>query len=68
MQKHSVRIAGHATSITLEAPFWDHLRLIAEKRGQSLSEVITEIDNSRGNTNLSSAIRVFVLADVSKAP
>lgn len=61
MKKHSVRIAGHATSITLEAPFWDALREIAAERKQSLNDLITGIDNTRGDANLSSAIRVFVL-------
>lgn len=61
MKKHSVRIAGHATSITLEAPFWDALRDIAAERKQSLNDLIEDIDNTRGTNNLSSAIRVFVL-------
>ncbi len=61
MKKHSVRIAGHATSITLEAPFWDALRDIAAERKQSLNDLIEDIDNARGTNNLSSAIRVFVL-------
>lgn len=61
MKKHSVRIAGHATSITLEDPFWEALRAIAAERGQSLNDLIEEIDNQRGGDNLSSAIRVFVL-------
>lgn len=63
MKKHSVRIAGHATSITLEAAFWDALREIAAARKQSLNDLITGIDNTRGDANLSSAIRVFVLND-----
>ena len=61
MKKHSVRIAGHATSITLEEPFWNALRDIAAERKQSLNDLIEEIDNSRGGENLSSAIRVFIL-------
>ncbi|MBI2233463.1 MAG: ribbon-helix-helix domain-containing protein [Micavibrio aeruginosavorus] len=61
MKKHSVRIAGHATSITLEDPFWEALRAIAAERGQPLNDLIEDIDNKRGSDNLSSAIRVFVL-------
>lgn len=61
MKKHSVRIAGHATSITLEDPFWEALRAIAAERGRSLNDLIEDIDNQRGSDNLSSAIRVFVL-------
>ena len=61
MKKHSVRISGHPTSITREEEFWDALKKIAENQGQSLSSLITKIDETRGENNLSSAIRVFVL-------
>lgn len=61
VRKYSVRIADHPTSITLESAFWDRLHVVAEKRGQSVSALITEIDNVRGSANLSSAIRVFIL-------
>lgn len=60
MTKHSVTIAGHRTSITLEQPFWDELRRIAGARGVSLAKLIEEIDERR-SVNLSSAIRLFVL-------
>ena len=32
VRKHSVAIAGHNTSISLEAAFWDALRLEAARR------------------------------------
>jgi predicted DNA-binding ribbon-helix-helix protein len=60
--KRSVSIAGHRTSVSLEAPFWDALKEIAERRGISVQQIIGEIDAGRGAQNLSSAIRVFVLA------
>jgi predicted DNA-binding ribbon-helix-helix protein len=65
ISKHSLTIAGHRTSISLEEIFWDKLRQIAEARGLSLAALIGEIDAGRGAANLSSAIRVFVLAQVS---
>ncbi len=61
VQKHSVMIAGHATSVTLEAPFWAALKRIAAKREITLSSLIEEIDEKRG-TSLSSALRLYVLA------
>lgn len=61
MKKRSVRIAGHATSITLEDEFWDALKTIADERKLSINDLIAEIDTARGGSNLSSAIRVFVL-------
>jgi predicted DNA-binding ribbon-helix-helix protein len=62
--KRSVSIAGHRTSISLEPPFWDALREIARARGLPVQRLIVEIDGSRGEQNLSSAIRVFVLGEV----
>lgn len=59
-QKHSVLIHSHRTSFTLEDEFWQAFQEIAENRGQSIGSLITEIDDTR-KTNLSCAIRVFVL-------
>jgi predicted DNA-binding ribbon-helix-helix protein len=64
--KRSVSIAGHRTSVTLEAPFWDALKEIAGQRGSSVQQLIGTIDAARGDQNLSSAIRLFVLAAVRK--
>ena len=65
IRKRSVRIAGHRTSLSLEAAFWDQLKDIAESRGLSLNKLVAEIDTARSAqaapANLSSAIRVFVL-------
>lgn len=61
IQKRSVRIAGHPTSISLEDAFWDALRDIANQRQIRLSELVEEIDSERSSQNLSSAIRVYVL-------
>lgn len=58
--KRSVTIAGHATSVSLEQPFWDELVKIAEDRNLSLSLLIEDIDTAR-QTNLSSALRLYVL-------
>ena len=62
--KRSVAIAGHRTSVSLEAPFWDALKDIARRRNHSVQQLIGEIDAARGAQNLSSAIRVFVLGEV----
>ena len=66
LEKHSVAIAGHRTSVTLEVAFWRALKGIAKKRGRSLSELVAEIDGKRGEMdpppNLSSALRVYVLS------
>ena len=62
--KRSVAIAGHRTSVSLEEPFWDALRAAADRRGVSVQALIGRIDAGRGEQNLSSAIRVFVLETV----
>ena len=59
--KRSVVIDGHKTSVSLEAPFWDGLRGIAELRQLPLASLLRNIDQNRDHANLSSAIRVFVL-------
>ena len=61
IRKRSVLIAGHATSVSLEAEFWEALREIAGARGLSLNALISEIDSTRSGRNLSSALRVHVL-------
>jgi predicted DNA-binding ribbon-helix-helix protein len=58
--KRSVRIAGHATSVSLEAAFWQGLCDIAAARRASVNTLVAAIDAARSG-NLSSAIRLFVL-------
>lgn len=60
--KRSLTIAGHRTSISLEEDFWTALRDVARAEGKPVAALIFEIDSTRGTTNLSSAIRVFLLA------
>ena len=60
IKKRSVMIAGHRTSVSVEAPFWDALKQIAGREGISINDLIARIDGARGG-NLSSAIRVYVL-------
>jgi len=57
--KHSLTIAGHATSLSLEPVFWQALHEAADEAGKPLAALVTEIDEAR-TTNLSSAIRVWL--------
>lgn len=59
-QKHSVTVAGHRTSITLEVAFWESLKEIALAQDKSVNSLIAEIDVAQPE-NLSSALRVFIL-------
>jgi predicted DNA-binding ribbon-helix-helix protein len=45
----------------LEDEFWDSVKRIAKARGQTIAELVSEIDAKRAQHNLSSAVRLFVL-------
>jgi predicted DNA-binding ribbon-helix-helix protein len=60
--KRSLKIAGHATSISLEEPFWRLLRHVAAEQGLGLAALVEAIDRERQGANLSSAVRVHLLS------
>ena len=63
IRKHSATLHGHRTSFTLEDAFWDELKQISLARGLSQAALIAEIDDRRSpESNLSSALRLYVLA------
>jgi predicted DNA-binding ribbon-helix-helix protein len=60
--KRSVVIGDHKASVSLEDAFWKGLHEIARRWHITPSELIEEIKaNRKQGTNLSSAIRLFVL-------
>jgi predicted DNA-binding ribbon-helix-helix protein len=64
VKRRSVYIDGHKTSVTLEDAFWSSLKEIADAQGATLSAMVAEIDKKREQSNLSSAVRLFVLDQV----
>ena len=66
--KRSVVIDGHKTSVSLEDEFWNGLKEIAKTQHASLSNMVAEIDKKRQQSNLSSAIRLFVLDRIRGCP
>ncbi len=69
IRKHSTTLHGHRTSISLEDAFWEELRAIAEKRKMSFAALLAEIDDNRSeSSNLSSALRVYVLTWLKAQP
>lgn len=67
MDKRSMTIAGHRTSVALEPEFWAVVEALATARGLSLSAFVAEIDGARSpERNLASALRVAALAAVSR--
>ncbi len=59
--KRSVVVGGHKTSVSLEDAFWNGLKEIGRGRKMTLSDLVADIDVRRPHSNLSSAIRLFVL-------
>jgi predicted DNA-binding ribbon-helix-helix protein len=60
--KRSIVVGGHKTSVSLEEAFWSGIKEIADARRITMSNLVSEIDRKRDQGNLSSAIRLQVLA------
>jgi predicted DNA-binding ribbon-helix-helix protein len=65
LQKRSMRIAGHRTSVALEPEFWEAIETIARKESKTLPVLFALIDQERmektPDASLASAIRVYAL-------
>ena len=66
MRKHSIVLSGHATSLCLEDEFWQALKKIAKTKGLALRQLLIQIDNTHTG-NLSSAVRVYILNELTKS-
>lgn len=66
--KRSIMVAGTRTAISLERPFWDALKEIAAVKQLPASRLVEEINRGRTHLNLSSAVRLYVLAYYMSAP
>jgi len=62
IRKRSVMLKRHATSVSLEDEYWDELKRMADAERLSLAALIGRIDAERTSDNLSSALRLAVLA------
>lgn len=62
LEKRSVSLAGHATSVALEPEFWAVLEAQAQALGETLAQRLIAIDEARGERPLASACRVAALA------
>jgi predicted DNA-binding ribbon-helix-helix protein len=64
LRKRHIILDGHKTSVGIEDAFWTAFKEIAAAQGTSVSQLIATIESERHerhHTNLSSAIRLFVL-------
>jgi predicted DNA-binding ribbon-helix-helix protein len=59
--KRSILLENQRTSVSLEDGFWDALRHIAAERRETVPELVASISANRQSSNLSSAIRLYVL-------
>jgi predicted DNA-binding ribbon-helix-helix protein len=68
LEKRSMTLAGHATSVALEPEFWAVLDTAAREDGVSFASLIARIDAQRSagepDQPLSSACRVWALKRV----
>ena len=68
MQKRSISIHTHRTSIALETEFWAVIDQAVAQNGSSLAAFITSLDDERTQTDsphgLASYLRLFALAFV----
>jgi len=65
LEKRSLSLAGHRTSVALEPAFWTVLEEAARRRAKPLAALIAEIDAARTDPSvpLASALRLFALAE-----
>lgn len=65
--KHSLAIAGHKTSISLEPLIWDMLRSAAANEGIAMAQRVARIDAERIKADpapgLAGAIRIWLVTN-----
>ena len=62
LEKRSLSLSGHRTSVALEPEFWAVLDSLAASAGLNLAALIARIDEARApQDRLASALRVHVL-------
>ena len=69
LQKRSVALAGHRTSVRLEPAFWAQLDAGAAALNLPLAQLITQIDQARApGQGLASALRLWALEYAKTGP
>ncbi len=67
LEKRSLSLSGHRTSVALEPEFWAALGRLAAAEGLTLAALVARIDEARAPAaKLASALRVHVLHNVDK--
>ncbi len=61
LEKRSLTLSRHSTSLALEPEFWEVLEIFARARGTTLVSLVSHIDAGRRGRPLASACRVAAL-------
>ncbi len=61
LQKKSVTLSGHETSLALEPEFWAVLQTMAAEQRQGVAQLVRTLDEGRQDQPLASACRVAAL-------
>lgn len=64
LEKRSLSLSGHRTSLSLEPEFWAIIDAHVERSGVSLAGLIGQIDESRGLEPLASSVRVWAVRHI----
>ncbi|WP_194744630.1 ribbon-helix-helix domain-containing protein [Thermaurantiacus tibetensis] len=62
LEKRSLTIQGHRTSVALEPEFWAVLDAAAARRGVPTSALVAQVDEAR-SVPLARALRLFALEE-----
>ena len=65
--KRSLTLRGHRTSVSLEEIYWREFKRIAAAQDKTINGLAAQIDESRGDIGLASALRIFVLENAPQA-
>ena len=57
----NVNVSGRRTSVRLEPDLWAALRDITEREDRSMHEICSDIDKTKGDTGLTSAMRIYIV-------
>jgi predicted DNA-binding ribbon-helix-helix protein len=69
LEKRSVSLSGHRTSIALEPEFWAALQDLAGAQAATLAALVAQVDaGRRPEQPLASALRVYALTEISTRP
>lgn len=58
----NVTVAGHRTSIRLEADMWEALFEICRREGKTVHAICSVVDGQRITSRLTASLRVFIIA------